>query len=77
MAYAASAIGSFIKHATVRDLVTVNKFIKLLKSNEVVLSFLQINDLQNASLVCFSDVSFANLKRGGSQGGLLVGIICY
>ena len=36
------------------------------------MSFPQINDLQNASLVCFSDASFANLKCGGSQGGLLV-----
>ena len=54
------------------DLVTPNKFIKLLKCNELVLSFPQIGDLQNVSLVCFSDASFANLKCGGSQGGLLV-----
>ena len=72
MAYATSVVNSSIKDATVRDLVTANKFIKLLKCNELVLSFPQINDLQNASLVCFSDASFANLKCGGSQGGLLV-----
>ena len=44
----------------------------MLKSNELVLSFPQKNDLQNASLVCFSNASFVNLKCGGSQGGLLV-----
>ena len=50
----------------------MNKFIKVLKCNELVLSFPQIKDLKNASLVCFSDASFANLKCSGSQGGLLV-----
>ena len=72
MAHAASVVSSSIKDATVRDLVTANKFIKLLKCNEFASSFPQISDLQNASLVCFSDASFANLKCGGSQGGLLV-----
>ena len=72
MAYAASFVNSSIKDATVRDLVTANKFIKLLKCNELVLSFPQIEDLQNVSLVYFIDASFENLKCGGSQGGLLV-----
>ena len=36
------------------------------------MSFPQINNLQNASLVCFSDASFGKLKCGGLQGGLLV-----
>ena len=45
MAYATSVVNSSIKDATVRDLVTANKFIKLLKCNELVLSFPQINDL--------------------------------
>ena len=72
MAYVASVISSSIKDATVRDLVTTNKFIKLLNCNELVLSFPQINDLQNASLDCFSNASFENLECGGSQDGLLV-----
>ena len=72
MAYAASVVSSSIKDATVRDLVTVNKFIELLICNKLVLSFQQINELQNASLVCFSNASSANLKCSGSQVGLLV-----
>ena len=44
MAYAASVVSSSIKDATVRDLVMVNKFIKLLKCNKLVLSFPQISD---------------------------------
>ena len=72
MAYAASVVSRFVIDPTVRDLVSADKFINLLKSNEVVLSFPQTNDLPNALLVCFSDAFFANLKRGGLQEGLLV-----
>ena len=71
MAYTASVVSCSIKDATVKDLVLANKFIKLLKCNAFIFSFPQINDLQNESLVCFSNASFANLKCGGSKGGLL------
>ena len=37
MAYAASVVSSSIKDATVRDIITTNKFIKILKSKDVVL----------------------------------------
>ena len=39
---------------------------------DAVLSFPEIDDIQKAALICFKDASFANLKCGGSQGGLLV-----
>ena len=42
MAYPPSAVSNSIKDATAWDLVTANKFIKLLKCNELVLSFPQI-----------------------------------
>ena len=65
MVYATSVVSSPIKDATARELV----FIKLLKSNKIVLQFPKVNDLQNASFVSLSDASFPNLKCGGSQGG--------
>ena len=71
MTYTASVVSCSIKDATVRDLVMANKFIKLLKCNAFIFSFPQINDLQNESLVCFSNASFANLKCDGSKGGVL------
>ena len=67
MAFAASVVSSFNKDATVKDLVMVNKCIKLFKCNELVFSFPQINDLQNISLVCFNDASFANLQIAHKQ----------
>ena len=72
MAYAASVVSSSIKDATVRDIITANKFIKILKSKDVVLSFSKIDNISKVALICFSDASFANLKCGGSQGEPLV-----
>ena len=72
MAYAASAVSSSIKDAKVKEIITSNKFIKIFKSRDVVLSFLETDDISKADLICFRDVSFAYLKCGGSQGGLLV-----
>ena len=71
MAYLASVVSSSIKDATVRH-ITANKFIKILNSKHVVLSFPKIDNMSKVALICFSDASFANLKCGGSQGGLLV-----
>ena len=72
MAYAASIVSSSIKGATVKDLITANKFIKVLKSREVILSFPKLDNLKSSMLICFTDTWFANLKSGGSQGGLIV-----
>ena len=72
MAYAASIVSGSIKDVTVRDIVTANKFVKMLQSTDVVLSFPKIEDIENSELICFSDVSLANLKCGGSQGKIIV-----
>ena len=39
MAYAASIVSGSIKDATVRDIITANKFMKMLQSKDLVLSF--------------------------------------
>ena len=45
MAYAASVVSSSIKDATVRDIITAKKMIKILKSKDVVLLFPKIDDI--------------------------------
>ena len=55
-----------------RYIITANRFIKILKSKDVVLSFPKIDGMSKVALIYFSDASFANLKFGGSQDGLLV-----
>ena len=48
--------------ARVRGLNTTNKFLKILKSTEGVLSFCKIEAIEKAALICISDASFGNLK---------------
>ena len=50
MAYAASIISGSIKYARVRDPFTANKFIKFMKSIDVVLSFSKIDNLKSSSI---------------------------
>ena len=71
-AYAASIVTGSIKDARVRDFIVANKFIKFLNSRGVVLPFPTIDDLRSSSLISFSDISFANLKCGGSQDSLII-----
>ena len=71
MISAASIVSGSIRDARVRDLITANKFFKILKSTEVVLSFLKIEAIASTALIWFSDASFGNLKCGGSQGGMI------
>ena len=72
MAYAACIVCGSIKDAGVRDLISANKFFKILKSTEVMLSFPKIEAIKSAALICFSETSFGHLKCGGSQGGMVV-----
>ena len=72
MAYAASIVSGSIKDAGMRDLITANKFFKILKSTEVMLSFPKIEAIESAALICFSEASLGHLKCGGSQGGMVV-----
>ena len=51
MAHTASVISSSIKDATVRDVITANKFIKILKFKDVILSFPKIDDISKAALM--------------------------
>ena len=38
-----------------------------LKSSEITLRFPNLGTIEKWKLLCFSDASFANLKRGSSQ----------
>lgn len=48
------------------------KKLLVLRSNEVVLSLPRMNDIQNVSLLCFSEASFENGKYTDLKGKLLL-----
>ena len=64
MAHAVNVISSSVKDATVKEIITANKIIKILKSKDIVFSFAKTDDISKAALICFNDTSFANLKCG-------------
>ncbi|CAE7548475.1 RE2, partial [Symbiodinium necroappetens] len=61
---------------TVKDVVELNKAVKLLKdSSEAPWNFVKHKDLtlDSAAVFCFADSSFANLEGSKSQSGYVVG----
>ena len=43
-----------------------------MKSEEVVLQYPNLGNIELCSIICFSDAAFANLKNGSSQEGLII-----
>ena len=61
-----------LKNATNNDVIYANKCMKRLKNNELCLVFSYLGDISKASIVVFTDASFANLADCGSQGGVII-----
>lgn len=61
-----------LKQATLCDVKRANKCLKTLKGDDVALTFPKLGDVQNCSLISYSDASFANLTGCASQGGSIV-----
>ena len=72
MAYNACEISVSIKDATINDLIQANKYIRKAKSKNVSLKIVDLENLEQCSIICFSDASFANLKGNASQGGFII-----
>ena len=58
-------------HATVADIIYVNKIIRKVKSSRGFIHFLKL-DLNTVKLQLFTDASFNNLSNGGSQAGQII-----
>ena len=61
-----------LKNATNNDVMNANKCMKRLKNNELCLVFSYLGDISKASIVVFTDPSFANFADCGSQGGVII-----
>ena len=71
IAFDVSAASSNVRKATVTDIFNVNKIIAKVQNNKCVVRFPKLN-LSSIKLVSFSDASFNNLQKAGSQGGHIV-----
>ena len=68
IAFDVSVASSSIKTATLADILKVNKIITKVKSNECSIRFPKL-DLSSIKIISYSDASFNNLPKAGSQGG--------
>ena len=71
IAFDVSVASSSIKNATVTNILAVNKIISKVKNTECHIRFPKL-DLNSIKLVSYSDASFNNLQKAGSQGGHIV-----
>ena len=71
LSFDVSHASSRIMHATVKDVVDINKIIKRVKCKEYHIKFPCL-DLKTLHLRSYADSSFNNLFDGGSQGGHII-----
>ena len=64
-------IGSSQEDATVNNILCMNKLIRHIKATPVSILFPNL-DMKNIYLVVYSDASYKNLAKGGSQGAYII-----
>ena len=72
IAFDVCEMSTLLKKATVSDLIRLNKIISRLTTDNIRLHYPKMLDMNNCSIECFSDASFANLIGDGSQGGFII-----
>ena len=60
------------KNATINHLIQASRVIKNVIYWKVILTFPQMQNLDECSLATYSDSSYNNLENGGSQGGFII-----
>ena len=72
IAYEACQASISFKNTRVKDVNKVNKVIRKLKNEGGSLKFVDLGDLKQCKVLCFSDASYRNLPDKGSQGGYII-----
>ena len=65
-------LGVNYNSATVGDLLRLNKVVTRLKTDKLRLLFPKMESINECSLECYADASFANLSDCASQGGFII-----
>ena len=60
------------RDAKVEDLLSTNKVVRSVRDLQYSLFYPQLSNIQELSIECYCDASFANLDGGGSQGGYVL-----
>ena len=71
IAYKAWEISLSIKDATINDLTQANKYIRKAESESALTIIVDLENLEQCSIIRFCHASFTNLKRNSFQGGFM------
>lgn len=75
IAYEGCIIGNSLTSGNSAVFSSINKVIRKIQNQDVVLHFYSDLDTSNVSIVTFCDASFANLPNGGSQGSYITFLV--
>ena len=64
-----------VADAKISDLAKADKYIHKLKSKRVLLQFPNLGNIEQCSILCFSDATFANLRNALLQGRFIIFLI--
>ena len=67
--------GNSTSQTTVADLHRANKVLRIIHGHPDTLTFSNTLDMKTVQIVCFTDVSFANLPDRGSHRGFIMFVI--
>ena len=70
--FAIFELNSAIKNATINHLKQSNKVLKNVINLKVILTFPQMQNLDECSLATYSDSSYNDVDNGGSQEGFII-----
>ena len=72
VAFDVCELSGICKKATIGDALRLNKVISRILSDNYYLLFQRMSRMEECTLDCYTDASFANLPDGGSQGGFVI-----
>ena len=75
LSFDVSEFGSFMKKGKLECFKQANKNIQKAKREKSQICIPNLGDLNELSLIAYSDASFANLPDGGSQGGYIIFVV--
>ena len=75
MSLGACKLNASVADAKISNLAKVNKYVRKLKLQKVLLQFPNLGNIQQCSILCFSDATFANLRNALSQGPFIIFLI--
>ena len=72
VAFETCELGGIYKTAKVSDLIRLNHLVDKIKGNPVHIFYPRLPTLNRCTIRCYSDASFGNLTRDGSQAGFII-----